>query len=67
VRKQNHSKFGESDYKKATELANQYNNRYAAEVMGVHVRTIRKGQRCLKNILKKCSTLENYQIKINLN
>ena len=36
------SKYKAEDYKKATELADKYNNRYAAEVMGVHPRTIRK-------------------------
>ena len=41
MRESNH-KFGMNDYKKGAELAEKYNNRYAAEVMGVHVITIRK-------------------------
>ena len=59
MRKQNHNKFGESDYKKATELANQYNNRYAAEVMGVHVRTIRKW----KAIVTKQMMIEDFTVE----
>ena len=33
-------KYKFEDYVKATQLAKDYTNRYAAEIMGVHPRTI---------------------------
>lgn len=53
---QNHRKFGINDYKKATQLANEYNNRYASEIMGVHIRTIRKW----KAIVNKEKLIEDF-------
>jgi len=56
VSTQNHRKFGINDYKKATQLANEYNNRYASEIMGVHIRTIRKW----KAIVNKEKLIEDF-------
>lgn len=53
---QNHRKFGINDYKRATQLANEYNNRYASEIMGVHIRTIRKW----KAIVNKEKLIEDF-------
>ena len=58
MRKTNH-KFDMNDYKKGTELAERYNNRYAAEVMGVHVRTIRKW----KALVRKEKLLDRFTIE----
>jgi len=52
-------KFNKKDYEKAAELAEKYNSRYAAEVMGVHVRTIRKW----KAIVKKEKLLDDFTIE----
>ena len=60
MRKTNH-KFGMTDYKKGAELASKYNNRYAAEVMGVHPRTIRKWKAIVKKEkLNDDFTVEDY-------
>lgn len=56
---QNHRKFGINDYKKATQLANEYNNRYASEIMGVHIRTIRKW----KAIVNKEKLIEDFTVE----
>jgi len=56
VSTQNHRKFGINDYKRATQLANEYNNRYASEIMGVHIRTIRKW----KAIVNKEKLIEDF-------
>jgi len=59
VSTQNHRKFGINDYKKATQLANEYNNRYASEIMGVHIRTIRKW----KAIVNKEKLIEDFTVE----
>lgn len=56
---QNHRKFGINDYKRATQLANEYNNRYASEIMGVHIRTIRKW----KAIVNKEKLIEDFTVE----
>tara|TARA_R100001244_G_scaffold106697_1_gene79166 strand:+ start:488 stop:1519 length:1032 start_codon:yes stop_codon:yes gene_type:complete len=53
------NKFSMDDYKKGAELADQYNNRYAAEIMGVHTRTIRKW----KSIVKKERIQEEFTVE----
>lgn len=60
MNKSNH-KFSMTDYKKGAELADRYNNRYAAEVMGVHPRTIRKWRAIVrKEKLNDDFTVEDY-------
>jgi len=59
VSTQNHRKFGINDYKRATQLANEYNNRYASEIMGVHIRTIRKW----KAIVNKEKLIEDFTVE----
>ena len=58
MRETNH-KFGMKDYKKGAELAENYTTRYAAEVMGVHPRTIRKW----KAIVKKEQIIEDFTVE----
>jgi hypothetical protein len=57
--KKNQSKFDINDYKKGAELAEQYTVRYAAEVMGVHPRTIRKW----KGIIKQQKIEEDFSVE----
>jgi hypothetical protein len=53
-------KFTTTDYKKATELAREYNVRYAAEVFGVDARTIRKWRAGVnKEMVKEEFTFED--------
>ena len=55
------SKFSEEDYIRGAKLAEEYNNRYASEVMGVHPRTIRKWKARVKNEkLTDDFTVEDY-------
>jgi len=57
--KKNQSKFDINDYKKGAELAELYTTRYAAEVMGVHPRTIRKW----KGIVKQQKIEEDFSVE----
>ena len=60
MRKTNH-KFGMEDYKKGPELSERYNSRYAAEVMGVHPRTIRKWRAIIrKQRMEEDFSVEDY-------
>ena len=60
MRKTNH-KFGMEDYKKGAELSERYNSRYAAEVMGVHPRTIRKWRAIIrKQRMEEDFSVEDY-------
>lgn len=53
-------KFTTTDYKKATELAREYNVRYAAEIFGVDARTIRKWRADVnKDMVKEEFTFED--------
>jgi transposase-like protein len=55
------SKFSEEDYIRGAKLAEEYNNRYASEVMGVHPRTIRKWKARVRNEkLTDDFTVEDY-------
>ena len=47
------------DYVKATQLAKDYTNRYAAEIMGVHPRTIRKW----RAIVQKENIVEDFTVE----
>ena len=58
MRETNH-KFTMTDYKKGAEIAEKYTTRYAAEVMGVHPRTIRKW----KAIVKKEKIIEDFTVE----
>jgi len=57
--KKNQSKFDINDYKKGAELAERYTVRYAAEVMGVHPRTIRKW----KGIIKQQKIEDDFSVE----
>jgi transposase-like protein len=53
-------RFTTTDYKKATELAREYNVRYAAEIFGVDARTIRKWRADVnKDMVKEEFTFED--------
>ena len=59
-RPSNH-KFDMNHYKKGAELADKYTTRYAADVMGVHPRTIRKWKAIVrKEKINEDFTVEDY-------
>ena len=56
----------EAEYKEAIKLAKMYNNRYAAEVYGVHPRTIRKWKQKYgtTDVIQEDFTVEEYSIGV---